>query len=82
VVAAIEEGLRLGWIQEDENAVTEALREFLRNRGRKFYKLKESSDEKHERKIVLEKMGRGFETVLRTKNGTIEVVNFRSGEEI
>jgi hypothetical protein len=82
VVGAVEEGLRLGWIQDDENAVVEALKEFLRDRGRKFYKLKESSDEKHERKIVLEKKGERIQDSIKNKTGTIEVVPFRSGEEI
>jgi dihydroorotase len=82
VVAAVEEGLRLGWIQNDEDAVTEALKAFLRDSGRKFYKLKESSDEQRQRKIVLERKGEKIQTSIKNKTGTIEVVHFRSGEEI
>jgi len=82
VVGAVEEGLRLGWIQEDEETVTEALKEFLRDRGRKFYKLKDLSDEKYERKIVLEKKGERIQDSIKNKTGTLEVVPFRSGEEV
>jgi dihydroorotase len=82
VVAAVEEGLRLGWIQDDESVVNRAIKEFLRDRGRKFYKLKESTYEQQGRKIVLEKKGEKIQKSIKNENGTIEVVPFRSGEEI
>jgi dihydroorotase len=62
--------------------VTEALKAFLGDSGRKFYKLKESSDEQHQRKIVLERIGERIQTSIKNKTRTVEVVHFRSGEEI
>jgi dihydroorotase len=82
VVAAVEEGLKLGWIQDDEETVIEALADFLSHRGRRFYKLKESTNDIHEWRIILEKKGERIRESIKNQSGTIEVVLFRSGEEI
>jgi dihydroorotase len=79
VVAAIEQGLRLGWIQE---ATPKFLEEFLRGRGRRFYKIEDLTQERCEQRIILEKKGERIPDRIKSKNGTIEVVPFRSGEEV
>ena len=79
MVAAVEEGLRQGWIRE---AKVEVLEEFLRGRGRRFYKIEGLTRERREQRIILEKKGERIPESIKSKNGAIEVVPFRSGEEI
>jgi dihydroorotase len=81
VVAAVEEGLRLGWIKDEEETVIEALTDFLRHRGRRFYQLKDSTDQIHEGSIILEKKGERIRDNVKNESGTIEVIPFRAGEE-
>ena len=78
VVGAVEEGIRHGWVRDD---VSEAdLREFLRDRGRRFYKLKEGPRETKERKIVLQKREETIDSTLRDHNGSLELMLFRAGK--
>ena len=80
VVAAIEEGQRQGWIQED--ITPELLRGFLRDRGRKFYKVENSAQGMHGPKIILEKKGERIPKSIKSQTGSVEITPFRSGEEI
>ena len=80
VVAALEEGQRQGWVQED--ITPELLRGFLRDRGRKFYKIEDSAQGSHEPKIVLEKKGKRIPASIKNRIGSVEIAPFRSGEEI
>jgi len=73
VVAAVDEGLRQGWI---EDVTVDDLDEFLSGRGRRFYEV----EAKDKRKIVLEKRGERISDSIKSEN--TEVVPFRSGEEI
>lgn len=73
VIGAIEEGCKLGWVEE--RSVTEgALGDFLSRRGREFYGL-----EKEQREIVVEKSGEHIVNFVRDE--AVEVINFRSGKE-
>lgn len=80
MVAAVEEGFRQGWILEEITA--EVLKELLRCRGRRFYKIEGLTQDRREQKILLEKKGEGIPGSIKSENGIMEVVPFRSGEEI
>jgi len=80
VVGAVEEAIENGWLPDDISA--ETLDEFLSGRGRRFYKIPETAKAGKGQKIVLEKKGEKIPEVLRSKDGSIEVVPFRRGEEI
>lgn len=80
VVGAVEEAIENGWLPDDISA--ETLDEFLSGRGRRFYKIPETAKAGKGQKIVLEKKGEKTPEVLRSKDGSIEVVPFRRGEEI
>lgn len=78
VLAAVEKAVEKGWVEAGEVA-EEALRAFLCGNGRKFYQLPEAKGGKG---IVLEKKGERIEEVLRSRDGTVEVVHFGRGEEV
>lgn len=79
VVGAIKEGLRLGWIEEEE-VTEEKLEGFLGGYGRKFYQL--GSGGAVGKKIKLAAKGKRIDQrVVGSKGSGVEVVPFRCGEE-
>ena len=81
VVSALEEAVEKGWIQ-DEDVTYEALVGFLGGRGRRFYNIQSLIKENNEKRIVLERKGERIPESIKSKDGSIEVVPFRRGEEI
>jgi dihydroorotase len=81
VASALEEAVEKGWIQ-DEDITYETLVEFLGGRGRRFYNIQSLVKENNEKRIVLEKKGERIPEGIKSKDGSIEVVPFRRGEEI
>ena len=80
VIGALEEGLRLGWIEERDIS-QEAIEGFLSKHGRAFYKLPDSK-QSWARKIRLERRGETIPKVISSHDGKIEVIPFRAGTEI
>ncbi|GME36630.1 Homodimeric type [Neofusicoccum parvum] len=76
VVEALEKAVEKGWVAEEE-VTAEALEGFLSGYGRKFYKV---GDERGERVVVRRKGEKVVESVTH-KEGEVEVVPFRKGEE-
>ena len=76
----MEEGIRHGWIGDDVSA--EDLQEFLRDRGRRFYKLGQQGKGGDERRIVLEMKGETIQSSLRSKASGCEVGCFRATEPV
>ena len=82
VVAAVEEGIRNGWIEETED-LAKNLQAFLSDFGRAFYKVQrpESNGQHHER-IILERRGERIPEVVANAEESVRVVPFKSGDEI
>ena len=79
VVGALEEAVRLGWLDPAEVGV-DALREFLSERGRRFYGLGEREEG---RRIVLEKKDEMIAPTLRgLDDGGLAVPSFRAGKPV
>lgn len=76
VVLALKESIERGVISEDE-VTQEGLGQFLSTFGRQFYKMPLPQN----KKIVLEKRGERIPESFTTKDGSIEVVTFRGGQE-
>lgn len=74
VVQAMEEGVRLGYVKNEE-VTKDVLVDFLSKRGRRFYGLPEATSG---RKIVVEKKDEVIPDQLKSSNG-VEVVPFRTG---
>ncbi|KAK6421046.1 dihydroorotase [Elasticomyces elasticus] len=72
VIDALEQGVEMGVIKADE-VTKEKLENFLSGFGRTFYKVE---DDKKER-IVLSKPSEAVEDLLRSTDGSLEVVPFR-----
>lgn len=79
VVEAMEHGAKNGWIEPDLVTV-EVLEEFCSKRGRKFYGMLVGDEEKD--RIILEKKGAKIASILKSSDDTIEVVPFRSDQDI
>lgn len=79
MISALEEAIERGWITEEEMTM-EALEGFLSGFGRKFYKLDPSV--KSTRKIRLEKKGEKIPDLVRSADGSVEVVPWGRGREI
>ena len=79
MVEAVEKGVKNGWIEGKVRQ--EALEGFLSGYGRKFYKLQEPESTGNKGRIVLERKGERISEDVRSADGSIEVVPFRSGEE-
>ena len=86
VVGAVEKGIMNGWLRA-EDVGTEDLRAFLRERGRRFYKLDDETGGA-EKGISLESRGEISAAVLRTKRkanrkqGGMEVPIFRGRQPV
>ena len=80
VIGALEEGIKHGWIGEEE-VTHESIEGFLSSYGRAFYKILRSAESGGPR-IRLERKGETISDVVRSQDGTIEVVPFRRGKEI
>ena len=78
VVSALEEGLRLGWIR-DEDVTQDVLEGFLSKYGRAFYRLPQAGTAT---KIRFERRGEAIPQVVKSANGGIEVVPFGAGKEV
>jgi dihydroorotase len=78
-VEAVEEGAKNGWIEGEVSQ--EVLEGFLSGYGGKFYKLENVASKGHKQRIILEKKGERISQEVRSEDGAIEVVPFRSGEE-
>ncbi|KAL1981043.1 hypothetical protein VTN96DRAFT_3152 [Rasamsonia emersonii] len=78
VIGAIEEALAQGWIRDDEVTI-DAIEGFLSKFGRAFYKLPAASSTS---KIRLEKKGEKIPDVVRSEDGSVEVVPWGRGKEI
>lgn len=76
---AVEEGVKNGWIEGEGSQ--EVLEGFLSGYGRKFYKLEDVASKGHKQKIILERKGERISQDIRSEDGGVEVVPFRSGEE-
>ena len=76
---AVEEGVKNGWIEGEVSQ--EVLEGFLSGYGRRFYKIEDIASEGHKQKIILERNGERIPQEVRSEDGAIEVVPFRSGEE-
>lgn len=79
MIGAIEEGVKRGWLQEDE-VTEEVLEGFLSRYGRRFYKL-EKHKTTEQQKIVLEKKGEKIPKCIGSEDGSILVVPFKSRED-
>ncbi|KAI9677212.1 MAG: hypothetical protein M1829_002786 [Trizodia sp. TS-e1964] len=79
VIGAIEEALKHGWL-EAQAFNTETLANFLRHRGRRFYKLAE--DNGPQREILLEKRHAKIPDILESSDASLRVVPFRRGEDV
>lgn len=75
VINAFEQGIETG-VLKPEDVTEEKLIGFLCKFGRDFYSVKDKTGER----IVLSKPSSPIEELLRTPNGTIEVVPFRRGK--
>ncbi len=80
VIGALEEAIDHGWIRE-EDVTRESIEGFLSGHGRAFYRMKQSVDSDGSG-IRLERKGETIPEVVRSKDGTIEVVPFGRGKEI
>jgi dihydroorotase len=80
VIGALEEGIDQGWIKEEE-VTHKSIENFLSGYGRAFYKIHQST-ESDRLKIRLERKGEIIPKVIKTQDGTIEVVPFRRGKEV
>lgn len=76
VVLALKESVERGVISADE-VTPEGLGQFLSTFGRQFYRMALPQN----KKIVLEKRGEKIPESFKTKDGSIEVVTFRGGQE-
>ena len=81
VVGAVEEAVGHGWIGAAEVGAEE-LREFLSERGRRFYKLGECDQDGGGRGIMLEKQDEVIPSSLRSRGGDLEVPSFRAGKPV
>jgi len=80
VVGALEEGIDQGWIKEEE-VTHESIENFLSGYGRAFYKTPRSTESGGPR-IRLERKGEVIPEVVKSQDGTIEVVPFGRGKEV
>lgn len=76
VVGAVEQAAEKGWVQD--KVASDALRGFLSDYGRNFYRIQET---KGRERILLEDKGERIMERLQSKDGRVQVVPFRSGEE-
>ncbi|KAL9027780.1 MAG: hypothetical protein Q9196_003743 [Gyalolechia fulgens] len=82
VIGALEHALRQGWISKD-HVTREALEGFLSKYGRAFYKIADLNDQaSSEPRIRLTRRGETIPKSIKSSDGQIEVVPFRSGQEI
>ncbi|KAK0269993.1 dihydroorotase [Friedmanniomyces endolithicus] len=72
VIDALEQGVEMGVIKA-EDVTKEKLQNFLSEFGRSFYKVEDTMKER----IVLSKPSDAVENLLRSADGTVEVVPFR-----
>ncbi|MCJ1244146.1 hypothetical protein MMC30_001344 [Trapelia coarctata] len=79
VVEAVEEAVKNGWIEGE--VTQEVLEGFLSGYGRKFYEIDDVTSTGGKPRIVLERKGERISEDVRSADGSIEVVPFRSGEE-
>lgn len=80
VIGALEEGIKQGWIKEEEIRRT-SIEGFLSRYGREFYKL-DGTTEQEGPMIRLERKGEKIPLVVASKDGSIEVVPFGRGKEV
>lgn len=80
MIGALEEAINQGWVREEEVS-REAIEGFLSGHGRAFYKIQRPVESKGPR-IRLERKQATIPEVVRSKDGTIEVVPFGRGKEI
>lgn len=80
VIGALEEAIDHGWIREEE-VTCESIEGFLSGYGRAFYKIPHST-ESDKPVIRLDRRGETIPEVVRSKDGTIEVVPFGRGKEV
>ncbi|KAL8920958.1 MAG: hypothetical protein Q9208_005984 [Pyrenodesmia sp. 3 TL-2023] len=82
VLNALEHGIRQGWITKEE-VTREAVEGFLSTYGRTFYKISDSEEVGLQRlRIQLSRLGETVPRSIKSANGELEVVPFRSGQEI
>lgn len=81
VVAAIEEGLRKGWITNSD-ALFENLQSFLSDHGRAFYNIQRPDSNLDKGRIILERKGERIPEVIANDDQSIQIVPFKSGDEI
>jgi len=79
VVEAVEEAVKNSWIEGE--VTEEALEGLLSGYGRKFYKMEDAQSSGGKQRIILERKGERISQNIRSTDGSIEVVPFRSGEE-
>lgn len=80
VVGALEEGIEQGWIKEEE-VTYKAIENFLSVYGRAFYKTPRSAGSEKV-KIRLERKGEIIPEVVKSQDGTIEVVPYGRGKKV
>ena len=80
MIGALEEGIKQGWIKEEEIRQT-SIEGFLSRYGREFYKL-DGTTEQEGPMIRLERKGEKIPLVVTSKDGSIEVVPFGRGKEV
>ncbi|KAL8934285.1 MAG: hypothetical protein Q9216_005984 [Gyalolechia sp. 2 TL-2023] len=82
VIGALEHALRQGWISQDQ-VTQEALEGFLSKYGRVFYNIGDANDEaSYKPQIRLTRRGETIPKSIKSSDGQIEVVPFRSGQEV
>lgn len=81
VVAAIEEGVRKGWIEESD-ALFKNLQGFLGDYGRAFYNIQRPESNARPGRIILERKGEKIPEVVASDDQSIQVVPFKSDDEV
>lgn len=82
VLNALEHGIKQGWITKDD-VTREAVEGFLSTYGRTFYKIFDPEEGGLQKsRIRLSKLGETVPSSIKSANGEIEVIPFRSGQEI
>ena len=82
MIGALENGICKGWISK-EDVTRKSLEGFLSVFGRDFYRLNAVGEQQQSRRrIRLEKRGETIPPAITSADTAIEVVPFRSGEEI
>lgn len=78
VIEALEDAVKQEWVSA-KDITTEAIEGFLSGFGRKFYKLPAADPAK---KIRLEKKGEKIPDIVKSADGSVEIVPWGRGREI